>query len=77
MARGYVAKDGTKVPNRYRLTWLPGGNGGPPSDDWKDVTSDEQAKEILAAVKKPRPKTARYRTAELTGQLETKWSDEE
>jgi hypothetical protein len=73
VARGYVAKDGTKVPNRFRITWLPGHNRGPATDEWKDVTSDEHAKAILGELKRRRPQTEEFKAAKADGQLKTKW----
>jgi hypothetical protein len=71
---GGFSADGTRNPTRYGVTWLPGHNGGPPSNEWKEITSDEQAQEILAALKKPTRKTTRFKTAELADELGTKWS---
>jgi hypothetical protein len=73
---GRFNKDGTREPTRFRVTWLPGHNNGPPTNDWREITTDEQAREILASLKKRRPKSPRFKTAELSGQLGTKWSDE-
>jgi hypothetical protein len=77
---GRFNRDGTREPTLFRIPWLPGRpghNGGPPTDptdEWRLITSDEQARNILKSLKKPSRKSARYRAAEATGQLGTKWS---
>jgi hypothetical protein len=41
----------------FRLTNLPGHNGGPPTDEWADIKSDGHAKLCVEGVKKRRPKS--------------------
>jgi hypothetical protein len=57
---GRFNSDGTREPTRFRVTWLPGHNGGPSSDEWREITGDEQALEILKSLKGRRRKSARY-----------------
>jgi hypothetical protein len=69
--------NGKRNPNLYGIPWLPGDNDSPPLHTWREIATDEQAKEILKSLKGPRRKTARYKTAEVNGQLGTRWCDKD
>lgn len=62
---GGIGKD--RAPNLYRLTYMPGHNGGPAGDEWKEIQSAEEALNRMAAAKKPRPQTAWFRAANVIG----------
>jgi hypothetical protein len=47
----------------FRLTYLPGHNGGPPTGEWADIKSDEHAKVCVEGVKKRRPKSDWFKAA--------------
>jgi hypothetical protein len=43
-----------RQPNKYRLPWLPGHNGGPPGKEYLEVQSEEHGKRLLEGLKKKR-----------------------
>jgi hypothetical protein len=43
-----------REPNRYRLPWLPGHNGGPPGKEYLDIQSEDHGKRLLEGLKKKR-----------------------
>jgi hypothetical protein len=43
-----------RTPNVYGLPWLPGHNGGPPTKDYLEITSGEEAKRRLEGLEKKR-----------------------
>jgi hypothetical protein len=63
--RGVGGIGAARQPNQYRLTYLLGQNGGPPSDEWTEIRSEEDALARLADVKKRRPQTGWFRTANI------------
>ena len=52
---------GKPVPSQYRLTHLPGHNGGSPSDEWEEIKTDEEANQRLSKITQKQPKTARFK----------------
>jgi hypothetical protein len=65
VTRGRGGRGAGRQPNQFRLTYLQGQNGGPPGDEWKEIQSEEDARSRLAGVKKHRPKTDWFRTANI------------
>jgi hypothetical protein len=72
VVEGCVRKDGTRQPTLYGLSWLEWYDGAPAPHNWLPITTDTQAKEILAALKAHR-QTSRFKSAKLSGNLKTKW----
>jgi hypothetical protein len=66
-AFGFVTVQRGKVsgskrePNRYLLTHLPGHNGGPPSDDWSEIKTDDEAERVLGQLEQKKSRTARLK----------------
>jgi hypothetical protein len=50
-----------RTPNRYRLPWLPGHNGGPPTKEYLEIKSREEAKRRLEGLKKKRKPSRKIR----------------
>jgi hypothetical protein len=46
-----------REPNRYRLTYLPA-NGSPPTDEWRQIKTIEDAKAKLQSVRRQRKSSA-------------------
>jgi hypothetical protein len=67
IVRGIGGIGAARQANQYRLTYMPGMNGGPPGDEWKKVQSEEDALARLAGVKKRRQQTAWFKTANIVG----------
>jgi hypothetical protein len=67
IVRGTAGVGNGRLPNQYRLTYMPGQNGGPPSDEWKEIQTMEEAQSRLAAVKKPRPQTNWFKAGNVVG----------
>jgi hypothetical protein len=59
----------------FGVTWLAGHNGESPSDDWREITTDNEATEILDRLKKHR-RSGRYNGAERAGELGSKWNND-
>jgi hypothetical protein len=55
--------DNHRQPNRYRLPWLAGHNGGPPTKEYLEITSREHARLVLEGLKEKRkdPKARKMR----------------
>ena len=51
-----------RAPNKYELTYMAHINGGPASDEWRDIQSEKDARERLASVKRRRPQTEWFKT---------------
>jgi hypothetical protein len=60
--RGH-AKGPERAPNMFGLTYA-GHNGGPPTDDWKEITTLEEAHVRLAAAQKRRPRSTWFKAAQ-------------
>ena len=69
IVRGTAGVGKDRLPNQYRLTYMPGLNGGPPSEEWTEIKTTEEAQSRLASVKKPRPQTNWFKTANVVGFL--------
>jgi hypothetical protein len=67
VVRGAAGTGNTRSPNLYRLTYLPGQNGGLPGNEWREIKSVEDALNRLAAVKKRRPQTNWFKAANVVG----------
>jgi hypothetical protein len=65
VTRGRGGRGATRQPNQFRLTYLQGQNGGPATDEWTEIRSEEDARGRLAGVKKRRPQTRWFRTANI------------
>jgi hypothetical protein len=61
--RGH-AKGPKRAPNMFGLTYVPGHNGSPPTDDWKEIATLEEAHVRLAAAKKKRPQSCWFKAAQ-------------
>jgi hypothetical protein len=62
--RGHAGNGVERAPNMFGLTYLPGHNGGPPSDEWKNIGSIEEAQARLAAAKEGRPQSDWFKGAQ-------------
>jgi hypothetical protein len=67
--RGHAGNGVERAPNMFGLTYLPGHNGGPPSDNWKDISTIEEAQARLAAAKKGRPQSDWFKGAKHVGAI--------
>jgi hypothetical protein len=67
IVRGTAGVGKNRLPNQYRLTYMPGLNDGPPSDEWSEIETIEDARSRLASVKKPRPQTNWFKAANVVG----------
>jgi len=56
VVRGIGGIGAARHPNQFRLTYLPGQNGGSPSDEWSEIRSEEDARARLAGVKRRPPR---------------------
>jgi hypothetical protein len=65
VTRGIGGIGATRQPNHFRLTYLPGQNGGPATDEWTEIQSEEDARARLAGVKKRRPQTGWFKTGNI------------
>jgi hypothetical protein len=53
VVRGRAGNGEFRTPSKYRLTYLPSG-GQPPTDEWREITSIDEAKSLLQGVKRRR-----------------------
>jgi hypothetical protein len=67
IVRGTAGVGKNRLPNQYRLTYMLGLNGGPPSDEWSEIETIKDAQSRLASVKKPRPQTNWFKAANVVG----------
>lgn len=68
------AKGRRGAPTRYGVTWLEWHDGAPAPDDWRAITTGEQARAILAMLQ-PHRKSDRYRSAARAGRLGLPWGN--
>jgi hypothetical protein len=61
--RGH-AKGPEPAPNTFGLTYVNGHNGSQPTDDWKEISTLEDAHTRLAAVEKKRPQSDWFKAAQ-------------
>jgi hypothetical protein len=67
IVRGTAGVGKDRLPNRYRLTYMPGLNGGTASDEWSEIKTIEEAQSRLASVRKPRPQTNWFKAGNVVG----------
>jgi hypothetical protein len=67
VTRGRGGRGASRQPNQFRLTYLEGQNGGPATDEWTEIQSEEDARARLAGVKKRRPQTGWFRATNVVG----------
>jgi len=63
VVRGHAGNGVERAPNLFGLTYVPGHNGGPPSDDWKEFKTLEEAQARLVEAKKKRPQSNWFKAA--------------
>jgi hypothetical protein len=72
--RGVGGKGKERAPNEYGLTYLPGHNGGPPTDDWTEIKTIEEAKQRVEDAKHKRGRSEWFKTAKVVGLFQRKKS---
>ena len=65
--RGHAGNGAERKPNMFGLTYVPGHNGRPPTDDWKEISTLEEAQARLAASRKKRPQNEWFKAANIIG----------
>jgi hypothetical protein len=68
--RGSAANGPKRAPNEYGLTYLPGHNGhngGPPTDEWAEIKTIEEAKQRIEEAKYKRGQSDWFKAANVIG----------
>jgi hypothetical protein len=58
--RGKVSGN-KREPSLYLLTYLPGHNSGPPSDDWSEIKTYDEAARVLGSLRQKKPPSPRFK----------------